>query len=125
MKRLNAPGCLATLLTGFLMGLFRLAVDTPVKLMGTTYEEGSFFWIVNNIFFQYYSLLITIVCIIVFIAVSYATAKPDYSKIGGLTYSTLTEEDRRASRATWKTKDVVLSVLMIALILAIYIYFRG
>ena len=125
MKRLNGPGCLATLLTGFLMGLFRLAVDTPVKLMGTTYEEGSFFWIVNNIFFQYYSLLITIVCIIVFIAVSYATAKPDYSKIGGLTYSTLTEEDRRASRATWKTKDVVLSVLMIALILAIYIYFRG
>ena len=125
MKRLNGPGCLATLLTGFLMGLFRLAVDTPVKLMGTTYEEGSFFWIVNNIFFQYYSLLITIVCIIVFIVVSYATAKPDYSKIGGLTYSTLTEEDRRASRATWKTKDVVLSVLMIALILAIYIYFRG
>ena len=125
MKRLNGPGCLATLITGFLMGLFRLAVDTPVKLMGTTYEEGSFLWIVNNTFFQYYSLLITLVCIIVFLVVSYATRKPDYAKIEGLTYSTLTAEDKAASRASWNAKDVILSVLLVLLILAIYIYFKG
>ena len=125
MKRLNGVGCLATLLTGFAMGLFRLAVDTPVKLMGTTYAEGSFLWIVNNIFFQYYSLLITIVCIIVFIAVSYATKPPDYGKISGLTFSTLTEQDRKTSRASWSVIDVVTSILLIALIVAIYLYFTG
>ena len=125
MKRLNGTGCLATLLVGFAMGLFRLGVDTPVKLMGTAYPEGSFLWIVNNIFFQYYSLLITIVCIIVFIAVSYATKPPDYGKISGLTFSTLTAEDRKASRASWSTIDVVTSVLLIALIVAIYLYFTG
>jgi SSS family solute:Na+ symporter len=48
--------------------------------------KGSFLWIVNNIFFQYYSLLITIVCIIVFIGVSYATPKPDYAKSAGLLF---------------------------------------
>ena len=89
-----APAVLATLLTGFAMGLFRLIVDTPVKLGGTAYTEGSFLWIVNNIFFQYYSLLITIVCIIVFLVVSYATKPPDYAKISGLTFSTLTPQDR-------------------------------
>ena len=125
MKRLNGPGCMATLLTGFAMGLFRLAVDTPVKLMGTAYSEGSFLWIVNNIFFQYYSLLITLVCIIVFIAVSYATREPDYAKIRGLTFSTLSEEDKMQSRKTWNIKDVLLSVLLLLLIIAIYIYFRG
>jgi SSS family solute:Na+ symporter len=125
MKRLNGPGCLATLVTGFIMGLFRLIVDTPVKLGGAAYADGSFLWIVNNIFFQYYSLLITVVCILVFIIVSYATKQPDYAKIGGLTYSTLTAEDRKAMRATWTTKDVVLSVLLIALIIAIYSYFTG
>jgi len=125
MKRLNGRGALATLLTGFAMGLFRLAVDTPVKLMGTVYAEGSFLWIVNNIFFQYYSLLITIVCIGVFIAVSYATPKPDYTKIGGLTFSTMSEQDRRESRATWSRKDVLLSVLLVAMIIAIYLYFTG
>ncbi|MDZ7268956.1 MAG: sodium:solute symporter [candidate division KSB1 bacterium] len=32
-KRLNAKGCPAALLTGFALGFFRLAVDTPVKLI--------------------------------------------------------------------------------------------
>ena len=125
MKRLNGPGCLATLLTGFIMGLFRLIVDTPVKLGGAAYAEGSFLWVVNNIFFQYYSLLITVVCILVFIIVSYATKQPDYAKISGLTFSTMSAEDRRATRSTWNAKDVVLSLLLIALIIAIYTYFTG
>src|SRR6478752_2881413 len=88
MKRLNGPGCLATLIIGFAMGLFRLIVDTPVKLISNfNYTEGSFFWIVNHIFFQYYSLLITIVCIIVFLVVSYVTRAPVYANISGLTFS--------------------------------------
>jgi solute:Na+ symporter, SSS family len=125
MKRLNGPGCLATLLTGFAMGLFRLIVDTPVKLGGEAYTEGSFLWIVNNIFFQYYSLLITIVCIIVFLVVSYATKAPDYAKIGGLTFSTMTEQDRMETRSSWNWKDLGLSILLVAVILAIYMYFTG
>ena len=52
-KRLNAKGCLSALTIGFIMGLFRLAVDTPVSLMSDfSYKEGTFFWVVNNIFFQ-------------------------------------------------------------------------
>ncbi|WP_276500329.1 sodium:solute symporter [Terrimonas pollutisoli] len=125
MKRLNGPGCLATLLTGFAMGLFRLIVDTPVKLGGAAYAEGSFLWIVNNIFFQYYSLLITIVCIIVFLVVSYATKQPDYTKIAGLTFSTMSEQDRMETRSSWNWKDVGLSVLLVAVIIAIYLYFTG
>ena len=125
MKRLNGTGCLATLLVGFAMGVFRLAIDTPVKLMGTEYAEGSFLWIMHNIFFQYYSLLITIVCIIVFLLVSYATKAPDYAKIQGLTYSTLTPQDKAESRASWSMKDVVLSVLLVLAIIAVYLYFTG
>jgi len=126
IKRLNAKGCLATLLTGFLMGLFRLAIDTPVKLgEGFSYEQGSFLWIVNNIFFQYYSLLITVICILVFIIVSYATKAPDYAKISGLTFSTLTADDRRETRSSWSTSDVVFSVLLVAVIIAVYLYFTG
>jgi SSS family solute:Na+ symporter len=126
MKRLNGAGCLATLLVGFVMGLFRLAVDTPVKLFHDfSYSEGSFLWVVNNIFFQYYSLLITIVCIIVIIAVSYATPEPDYAKISGLTMATRTEKDRLSTRQSWSVKDVITSILLLAGILAAYLYFTG
>ena len=126
MKRLNAKGCLASLIVGFGMGLFRLAVDTPVKLMQNfSYEPGSFLWIVNNTFFQYYSLLITLVCIAVMIGVSYASPAPSYEKISGLTFSTMTEEDRQRTRASWTTKDVITSAFLIVLILIAYLYFTG
>jgi SSS family solute:Na+ symporter len=125
-KRLNSKGCLAALVVGFLMGLFRLAVDTPIKLLeGFAYTQGSFLWVVNNIFFQYYSLLITIVCIGVMVMVSYMTEAPAYEKISGLTYATMTEEDHRQSRASWGAKEVAASALVLAIILAAYLYFTG
>src|SRR5262245_59501286 len=55
-KRLNAQGCLWAMIVGFAVGLFRMAVDTPVTLglagFEKGYPEGSFLWIVNNIYFQ-------------------------------------------------------------------------
>jgi SSS family solute:Na+ symporter len=125
-KRLNAKGCLSALIVGFAMGLFRLAIDTPAKLITDfAYTEGSFFWIMNNMFFQYYSLLIFIVCVIVMIAVSYATNEPAYEKINGLTYSTTSKEDKDATRASWTKWDVITSSLVVVLIIAMYMYFSG
>ena len=117
---------LMTMITGFFMGLFRLAVDTPVKFFDNfAYVEGSFLWIMNNIFFQYYSLVITLVCIVVMIVVSYSTEEPAYEKLSGLTFSTLTDKDRKESRSSWDAKDVVSSALVLVLILAAYLYFTG
>jgi len=126
MKRLNAKGCLAALGTGFALGLFRLAVDTPVKLIeGFSYAEGSFLWIVNNTFFQYYSLIIFLISVLVMIVVSYVSAPPSYEKISGLTYGTVTAEHRKESRASWNTTDLVTSGIVLALILGAYLYFTG
>ena len=94
MKRLNAKGCLAALIVGFALGVFRLAVDTPVTLELDGYEagyaEGSLLWIVNNIYFQYYSLLIFVVSSAVLVGVSYATAPPVRRRLAGLTFATVT-----------------------------------
>ncbi len=125
-KRLNAKGCLAALITGFAMGIARLAIDTPVKMVEEFhYSEGTFLWVVNNIFFQYYSLLILIVSAGVMIAVSYMTEAPALEKISGLTYATITDEHKKQSRASWDARDVVSSVLVLFLILAAYLYFVG
>jgi SSS family solute:Na+ symporter len=52
LKRLNATGALAALVVGFLLGAFRLAVDTPVSLqLGSLthgYAPGSFLWIIRG-----------------------------------------------------------------------------
>ncbi len=126
MKRLNHKGCLAALIVGFLLGMFRLAVDTPVKLIRDfNYAEGSFFWVMNNIFFQYYSLLIFVVCVVVMIVVSYLTEPPSYEKISGLTYGTTTADDREKSRSSWTKTDVIFSIILLAIIVVVYMYFTG
>jgi SSS family solute:Na+ symporter len=125
-KRLNAKGCLAALYTGFALGLLRLAIDTPVKLIPNfKYPQGSILWIINNIYFQYYSLFIFLVSIAVMYAVSYSSEKPDEQKILGLTFGTVTEEQRRATRASWDARDVVASIIVVLLIIGAYLYFTG
>tara|TARA_B100001146_G_scaffold225111_1_gene246526 strand:+ start:4731 stop:6506 length:1776 start_codon:yes stop_codon:yes gene_type:complete len=128
-KRLNAQGALATLIAGFLLGIFRLAVDTPVKLGLNGYENGyvygSFLWVINNMFFQYYSLLIFCVSVAVMVGVSYATREPDYASISGLTYGTMTVEDRIDSRSSWGVRDVFASAMILVAIVASYMYFSG
>lgn len=129
MKRLNAKGCLSALIVGFLMGLFRLIVDTPValKLAGFEqgYPEGSFLWIVNNTYFQYYSLLIFLVSVVVMIGVSYMTEKPSEDRLRDLTFSTMSDEHRRDSRASWNKWDVISSGGVLVVILIAYLYFTG
>src|SRR5204862_7472489 len=128
-RRLNSKGCLAALLVGFVLGVFRLAVDTPVSLhlpgFADGYTPGSFFWIVNNLYFQYYSLFIFIVSVIVMVVVSYATAPPRPEQLVGLTYGTVTVDDRTSSRASWSAREVIASAVVLLLILAAYLYFRG
>jgi len=125
-KRLNAKGALAALLVGFVLGLFRLIIDTPVMLNDNfTYEEGSFFWIMNNTFFQYYSLLIFLISAITMVVVSYATEAPPWEKLDGLTISTVSSKQRAETKSTYRTIDIVFSVLVVVLILAAYLYFQG
>ena len=129
MKRLTAAGCLAALLTGFALGMIRLIVDTPVTLgmpgYQNGYDPGSWLWIVNNIYFQYYGLLIFLVSVAVLIVVSYATPPPGEHRLTGLTYATVTSEQRRESRRSWNQWDVVNSAVVLTLIAVAYLYFNG
>ncbi len=133
-KRLNGKGCLAALILGFMLGIFRLAVDTPIKMKwfgideagkALGYTDGSFLWIINKMYFQYYSLLIFIICSIAMIVVSYMSKAPSEEQIQGLTFGTLSAEDKEKTRNSWSAIDVIASVLVCVAILAAYLYFNG
>jgi SSS family solute:Na+ symporter len=128
-KRLNARGCLWAMIVGFALGLFRMLVDTPVTMkLGTFangYTPGSFLWIINNINFQYFSILITLVSAVVMVVVSYATTVPDYVRIKSLTYGTATDEDKVKTYASWDWREVAASGFILVCILGAYLYFRG
>lgn len=126
-KRLNAQGCFWAMVIGFVVGLFRMLVDTPVTLGRGSfhYAEGSFLWIVNNINFQYFSILITLISAAVMVLVSYATPAPDDAHIKGLTFATSTAEDKARTAASWAAKDVIYSCVVMVFIVGAYLYFTG
>ena len=128
-KRLNAQGALWAMIVGFVLGVFRMVVDTPVTMgmsgLANGYEHGSFLWIINHIYFQYWSVLITVVSIVVIVVVSYMTSEPDYKRLGGLTFATTSREDHAHTLASWDWREVAGSALVLACILGSYLYFRG
>ena len=126
-KRLNASGCLWAMIVGFVVGLFRMLVDTPITLSSGSfhYAPGSFLWIVSNINFQYFSILITLISAAVMIAVSYATPAPDDKAIEGLTFATATAENRAHTTASWSWREVAASGFVMACIIGAYLYFTG
>lgn len=124
-KRMNAQGSLWAMIVGFALGLFRMLVDTPVTLGMGGYEKGSFLWIMNNVYFQYFSVFLTIVSAIVMVTVSYATPAPSDESIKSLTFATTSEEEKRASRASWGWQEVAASGAVMFFILGAYLYFRG
>jgi len=132
-KRLNAKGCFWAMVVGFILGVFRMLVDTPMTLgiekfplsVQSLYESGKFFWIVHSIFFQYFSILITIVSAVVMVVVSYMTSPPSETQIKSLTFGTATAEDKRQTRASWDWREVAASAFVLAAIVGAYVYFRG
>jgi SSS family solute:Na+ symporter len=128
-KRMNGAGALWAMIVGFALGIFRMLVDTPVTLglsgLENGYAQGSFLWIINNVYFQYWSVLITIVSAVVMVGVSHMTAVPDPKQIQSLTFATSTDEDRRLKRASWTWREVAASGAVLAGILGGYLYFRG
>ena len=64
-------------------------------------------------------------CVVVMIAVSYATEAPEQSRLTGLTYATVTDEHRQESRGSWGRVEVVSSAIVVVLIVIAYVYFTG
>ena len=89
------------------------------------YAEGCFLWIVNNIYFQYFSVLIFLVSAATMIVVSYLTAAPSDAQIKGLTFGTVTPEQKAETRRSWNQWDVINSGVVLTLIIIAYVYFSG
>ena len=116
-KRLNAKGAYAAMVIGFIIGVVKLTLELMKgNLSGVLYDFAT----INFLYFCIYLFLFSIVVMVV---VSLLTPKPDLDHIKGLTFATTVAEDRAASRASWNKWDVILSLIVLAIIVSVFIYF--
>src|SRR5436190_279425 len=116
-KRLNGKGALAAMVTGFIIGIIKLTLELfQTNLTGALHDFAT----INFLYFCIYLFLFSVVIMVV---VSLLTPKPNENQIRGLTFATTVAEDRAASRASWNKWDVILSLIVVAIIISIFIYF--
>jgi SSS family solute:Na+ symporter len=118
-KRINAKGAYAAMVSGFIIGILKLVFELNQKFL----PEGSIFYQFATWNFLYFCIFLFLFSVAVMIIVSLLTPKPDLDHIKGLTFATTVAEDRAASRASWNKWDVILSLIVIAIVITVFVYF--
>lgn len=115
-SRLNAPGAMAALLGGLALGLGRLTAETMGADLG-------WFTALN---FLHFAIVLFLICTILLVAVSLATAPPPADQIAGLTFATASDEGdgvEPASVTSRRRIDLVLTGVLILSVLGVWLAF--
>ena len=117
-KRVNAKGAMAALLSGFVLGMGRLVAElSKSRLDGLLYTYA-------DINFLHFAVVLFVICTTILVVVSLLTAPPPEEKVAGLTFATLSRAEKEETRSSpWIRQDRVLSVLLVACVAALWIYF--
>lgn len=118
-KRLNASGAYSAMVAGFIVGLIKLTL----QLLQDQLPAGGILHQFATINFLYFCIYLFLFSIVIMVVVSLLTPKPTEEQIRGLTFATTVAEDKAASRASWNKLDVILSLIVVAIIVSIFIYF--
>lgn len=120
-KRINAQGAMWGLLSGFLLGMAKLTIQAKFSTMDAAkIADPAWLAAIGDFNFLYASGVLFAISIAVVIGVSLLGKAQDEASIAGLTYSSL---DKKAVRATVQPFDIILTVVVLALVLGMYIYF--
>ena len=125
-KRVNAEAAITTLLAGLILLIVRLGSEIyyqPMIASGQVMDNFMFAFATVN--FSHMAILMFIFSALLCITVSILTSPPDYSKISGLSYGTLTANHRKENSESYNTVDVILSIILIIIVVSILSYFTG
>lgn len=134
--RLNGPGAISSLLTGFVLGAVRFIMELKDSAAGGHYfDSGAASWLVH-MNFLHYAIFMFVICSAVLIVVSLMTPAPERQKLAGLTFATVNEklavqrvggqdEHKLAAESSREHNiNVAFSVLLAITVIGLWIWFR-
>ncbi len=127
-KRVNAQGAIATLFFGLFMATLRIIAELIYMDSGTgSLVEGSSGLLATyaSINFAHMAVFMFLACVVVCSVVSLMTKAPDYDKIQGLAFGTLTAEQKAENKGSYSKWDLVASGLLVAVVISVLCYFTG
>ena len=135
-KRVNSNGAIASLVSGFVLGIARLALEMNKEAIG----DGFLYWY-SDINFLHFAIFLFVICSIVLVAVSLVTPAPSADQVAGLTFETADQAPQQAeafhipdaqehapgliSDPAWRRRDVIYSIVLVMTVGLIWLYFTG
>ena len=117
-KRVNAEGAIASLLSGFVLGMARLLAELNKDDL-----QGWMYWYAD-INFLHFAIFLFVVCTAILVVVSLLTPEPSEEKTRDLTIGTVTSEKSGGSDSlSWVKKDRLLSILLFSVVGILWFYF--
>jgi solute:Na+ symporter, SSS family len=120
-KRINRHGAFWGLIVGFVLGMIKLTLQSMVQsgAMAPTGVLGG----IGAFNGYYFAGVLFAISIVLIVTISYATAPEPEEKIRGLTYRSITPEQRAQNKASVGWQDRAGTAVVLAIVLGCYVYF--
>lgn len=120
-KRINSQGALATLVVGLVVAILRLGLE----LGGDSFAEGTFLYDFGHMNFLTFAAWFFLFCVGICVVVSLLTPAQSDEELAGLTYGTLTEEQKAENKNSYNWIDIAASIGVVAIVAYVMISFTG
>lgn len=121
-KRITPKGGMWGLIAGLIVGLTRLGAKVYYSTTSDALESG-FKWLFYDTNWLFFCGGMLVFCMVVIIIVSMFTPRASEEQLKGLTFGSVTSEQKTISRASWTTWDVMFSASILLFTFAFYWYF--
>ena len=125
-KRVNSKAAITTLMAGLILLILRLGSEIyfQPEISSNQIVDGVMF-IFATINFSHMAILMFVFSILLCIGVTLSTEEPNYNDIIGLSFGTLTEEQKHENKNSYELSDIFLSIILVILIIGVLSYFTG
>ena len=125
-KRVTSDAAITTLISGLILLILRLGTEIYFQEEITSgIQVSGIAFAFATINFAHMAIFMFIFSVFLCVGVSMASAVPDYARIEGLSFGTMTTKMKQEFRESFNTTDLVLSIILVGLVISILLYFTG
>ena len=119
-KRTTSQGAITTLLLGIVLAITRIVAELSTDATSTGLMAD--YAAIN---FSHLAIYLFMVYVVVCVVVSLLTTAPNEENIRGLTFGTLTKEQKASAKDSYNIIDIIASLMLIAVVIGVMVYFTG
>ena len=124
-KRVNSKAAISTLIVGLFLLFLRLGSEIYFQTeINSNKVVNNWLFVFATVNFSHMAILMFIFSLILCSVISLLSEVPDYNKIIGLTFGTLTEKQKSGRTKTYGNIDIILSAILIVVVIIIFIKFN-